>query len=97
MPLDATGVPDRVGARHAFVRERLLALVMLHAPQGGLSASKPEIARALGCSERMVDRALAELKREGLVKTIPQYASNGSQLANVYLPARPDEDEATAL
>ncbi len=52
---------------------------------GGFSiCSKKDLAAGVGVSEKTVERALTHLRREGVVESVPQYAKNGTQLANAY-------------
>ena len=79
------GVSPRRGERHAFVHERVLELVARDTGREGASCfTKRELAEALGCSVRSVDRAVRRLRREGLVESVPRYGDTGAQLANAY-------------
>lgn len=46
--------------------------------------SKETLAQRLSLSERQVQRYIAELEQEGLVKRIERRASNGGKLSNTY-------------
>ena len=76
------GVAARKGNRHAFVWERVYDLVARDSEHGGSSLfTKQELAKALGCSVRSVDRAM---RREGFIESVPRYAESGAQMANAY-------------
>lgn len=55
---------------------------------GGVRCTKREMAEMLGCDVKTVDRAIAHLRREGLIEVEPRYHENGGQLANTYRIAR---------
>lgn len=87
--LSLDGVASTVNGRHAFVHERVLALVVREsALSGGLSATKRDIASALGCDISSVDAAIKRLRRDGTIESVPRFDENGGQLANVYRIAR---------
>ncbi len=46
--------------------------------------SKKDLAAGVGVSPKTVERALTHLRREGIVESVPQYAEDGTQLANAY-------------
>ncbi len=52
--------------------------------KGFFGCSKKDLAAGVGLSEKTVERALTHLRREGVIESIPQYADNGTQLANAY-------------
>lgn len=79
------GVEKRKGDRHAFVHERVLALIERDTEATGSSCfTKRSLAEALGCNTRSVDRAITRLQREGAIERIPRYGANGAQLGNAY-------------
>ena len=79
------GVAARKGNRHAFVWERVYDLVARDSEHGGSSLfTKQELAKALRCSVRSVDRAILRLRREGFIESVPRYAESGAQMANAY-------------
>lgn len=83
--LTLDGVASTVGGRHAFVRERVLALVARETERsGGLSATKRDLAELLGCDVISVDGAIKRLRREGAIVSAPRFDESGGQLANVY-------------
>ncbi len=52
--------------------------------EGFFGCSKKDLAAGVGVSEKTVDRSLTHLRREGVIESVPQYAENGTQLANAY-------------
>lgn len=83
--ISLTGIDDRKGDRHAFVHERVYELIARDTrAQGECRFAKRELAEALGCNVRMVDRAITRLRREGAIESVPQYDENGAQLGNAY-------------
>ncbi len=52
--------------------------------EGFCGCSKKDLAAGVGVSEKTVDRSLSRLRREGVIESVPQYAENGTQLANAY-------------
>ncbi len=79
------GIPTKRGGRRAFVHERVLALIARETmSSGSVTFSKAELAARLGCCDRTLDRALLQIKREGLVETGPRYTETGAQLPNSY-------------
>lgn len=87
---EVADLPDRVGNRHAFVYERVLVLIARETVRcGSATFVKGDLARSLGCCKRSLDRALARLRRAGLVISTPRFGEHGAQLGNDY--------QATAL
>lgn len=83
--LSLDGVATTINGRHAFVSERVLALVERETVRsGGLSATKRDLAELLSCDVSSVDGAIKKLRREGRIESIPRFDENGGQLANVY-------------
>ena len=86
--LTLDGVASTVNGRHAFVHERVLALVEREtARSGGLRATKRELAELLSCDVSSVDGAIRRLRREGRILSAPSFDESGGQLANVYRSA----------
>ncbi len=52
--------------------------------EGLFGCSKKDLAAGVGVSEKTVERSLTHLRREGVIESVPQYAENGTQLANAY-------------
>ena len=75
------GVSVRKGDRHAFVYERI---ARDNQKIGTASYTKHDLAQALQCSPRSIDRAIRRLRREGVIESVPRYDSAGGQLANAY-------------
>ncbi len=83
--LSAEGLSTEINGRHAFVHERLLELIERETASRGLALfSKRDAARALGCSEQSLSRAVTRLRREGKIESIPRYDANGGQMASAY-------------
>lgn len=92
------GVPARIRGRHAFVHERLLILVARETERhGGLRYGKQEASQLLGCNQRSVDRAMTRLRRDGLIRSIPQFNERGGQIANEYRATALGMQQARAL
>ncbi len=58
---------------YAFIKER-----------GGEGCSKSELAERAECGMKTVDRAIAHLRRAGVIEVEAQFADHGGQLPNVY-------------
>lgn len=83
--IDLEGVSARRGDRHTFVYERVVELVERDTTRNGVSCfTKRDLADALGCSIRSVDRAIRRLRSEGAIESVPRYGNSGAQLANAY-------------
>ena len=66
-------------------QRNLISLIASHQVEGGTVAfSKHEIALRLGKCERTIDRKLSDLKRRGLIETLPRYMETGGQTSNAY-------------
>lgn len=79
------GVSVRKGDRHAFVYERVYEIIARDNQKiGTASYTKHDLAQALQCSPRSIDRAIRRLRREGVIESVPRYDSAGGQLANAY-------------
>lgn len=75
----------RINGRHAFVYERVLALVVRETQlRESVTFSKQDLARRMGCCARSVDRAVQKLRRDGLIESEAVYNENGAQLGNMY-------------
>lgn len=91
------------GARDTEVAPRRLTWTqreLLHyiggetALNGGICATKRDLAKLTGRNVKTVDRGLAALRRDGLIEVEMRFAENGAQLSNWYrarLPAVPSE------
>ena len=83
--IDLEGVSARRGDRHTFVHERVLELIERDTERDGVSCfAKRDLAAALGCNVRSVDRAIRRLRSEGAIESVPRYGDSGAQLANAY-------------
>ena len=83
--IDLEGVSTRRGERHAFVHERVLEIIARDTARDGVSCfAKRDLAAALGCSVRSIDRAIRRLRHEGAIESVPRYGDSGAQLANAY-------------
>lgn len=79
------GVSTKRGPRHTFVHERVLEIISRDTEQDGASCfTKKELAEALGCNVRSVDRAIHRLRNEGAIESVARYSDSGAQLANAY-------------
>lgn len=79
------GVSARRGGRHTFVYERVLEIIARDTERTGVSCfAKRDLAEALGCNVRSIDRAIRRLRREGAIESVPRYSDSGAQLANAY-------------
>lgn len=79
------GVATRTNGRHTFVRERVLIVVARETERHGrVSFRKLDFAKRLGCCEHSLDRAIAKLRREGLIVSKPVFDERGAQLGNEY-------------
>ena len=90
-PEDLTldGVASTVNGRHAFVHERVLALIRRETERAGaLRVSKRRLADLLSCDIGSVDNAIRRLRRTGQIESIPQYDKSGGQLENAYRATR---------
>ena len=84
-PLAAAGAPCRIGARHAFIHERLLVEIARATAGGGaLTLSKRDLGRLLGCSQRMVDNGVSRLRAAGEIESHTRFDESGGQLASEY-------------
>ena len=70
------GVSTHINGRHAFARETEL--------RGAVRFVKADLAKRMGCSEQMLDRAVRRLCREQLITRTPIFNENGGQLGNEY-------------
>lgn len=79
------GVSTHINGRHAFVHERVLELVARETElRGAVRFVKADLAKRMGCSEQMLDRAVRRLCREQLITRTPIFNENGGQLGNEY-------------
>ena len=63
-------------------------IISFVAEREGTPCSKGEMARALGRSQKTIDRLVAHLRDEGLLVSTYTWGKNGAQLANTYRLAR---------
>lgn len=79
------GVATRTNGRHTFVHERVLIVVAREKERHGwVSFRKLDFAKRLGCCEHSLDRAIAKLRRDGLIVSKPVFDERGAQLGNEY-------------
>lgn len=57
--------------------------------------SKGQMAQAVGCSQKTIDRLVARLREEGLLVSTYAWGASGAQLANSYRLARNQVSEAS--
>lgn len=89
MTMASTDVTQRYKNRHAFIHERVLALIARETEEhGSMCASKNDLAENLDCCVRSIDRAIQRLKREGMVTVQAEYGPKGGQLGNSYRTTR---------
>lgn len=70
-------------------QQRILGYIAAQtAIAGGAQCTKRGMSEMLGCDVKTVDRAIAHLRREGVIEVEPCYLENGGQLANTYRIAR---------
>ncbi len=75
--------------RLTYSQQQILGYIAgLTIPGGAVRCTKRDIANAVGCSEKTVDRAIMRLRKEGLVETLPCYSESGAQVGNAYRVAR---------
>ena len=66
-------------------QERLLGYIASETVRiGGVVATKLELARAIGCNERTVDRAVTCLRNKGLLDVAMRFDEHGGQLSSFY-------------
>lgn len=83
--ISLTGIDSRKGDRHAFVHERVYELIARDTKdQGECRFAKRELAEALGCNVRSVDRAITQMRRKGIIESVLQFDESGAQLGNTY-------------
>ncbi len=71
--------------RLTYSQQRILGrIVELSMFDGVARCTKHDIADAVGCSEKTVDRAIAYFRKEGLVEVIARHDENGAQMGNAY-------------
>lgn len=74
-----------MAGRHPVYRQKILDLIADESLCGGAwCATKADIARMIGCSVKTADRAIHQLKCEGLITIDPHYDERGGQRANSY-------------
>lgn len=92
--LTLDGVPTIVNGRHAFVHERVLALIRRETKRSGaLRMSKRQLADLLGCDICSVNTAIRRLRRTGQIESIPQHDASGGQVENAYRTPADDTEE----
>lgn len=70
-------------------QQRILGFIAAQTAKGGqVSCSKKAIAEQVHCDMKTVDRAIARLRKEGVIEVEERYAENGGQLANAYRTVR---------
>lgn len=88
---EATIAEPRRSSRITKTAARILAYVGVHE---GEPCAKAEIAEAVGCNVKTVDRLVSRLRSDGLLLVEPQWAKNGGQIANAYrLPRTSDSQD----
>lgn len=92
------GITTRINGRHAFVYERVLALVVRETQlRESVTFSKQDLARRMGCCASSVDRAVQKLRRDGLIESEAVYNEHGAQLGNVYRATQKGIDLASTF
>ena len=86
------GSSGRAGAQARLTKSQRTILGLI-GERGGVSEegallSKAEIAAAVKCSVKTVDRALRRLRDEGYVSSEPRHADTGAETGNVYFVGR---------
>lgn len=51
---------------------------------GGACCTKKEMALRMHCCERTIDRAIRELRAQGMIEVIPRFGEDGTQMGNAY-------------
>lgn len=73
---------------HGLTRSQLSILGYIASRQSadkqGAALTKAEIAKAVGCSVKTVERAVVRFRAEGIIESSPRYGEDGGQLGNVY-------------
>ncbi|WP_165171069.1 MULTISPECIES: helix-turn-helix domain-containing protein [unclassified Adlercreutzia] len=71
--------------RLTYSQQRILGRIAeLSVFDGVARCTKNDIAHAVGCSEKTVDRAIVRFRKEGLVEVIACHDNNGAQVGNAY-------------
>lgn len=71
--------------RLTYSQQQILGYIAGLTLSGGVvRCTKHDIAEAVGCSEKTVDRAIMRLRRESLVEVLPCHDENGAQVGNAY-------------
>lgn len=71
-------------------QQRILGLIAARSAmsEGEVFRSKKWISEQVHCDMKTVDRAIARLRKEGMIVVEERYGENGGQLPNVYRVAR---------
>lgn len=71
-------------------QQRILGLIAARSAvsEGEVFRSKKWISEQVHCDMKTVDRAIARLRKEGLIVVEERYGENGAQLPNAYRVAR---------
>ena len=77
------------GVRLSSAQKRILGYISAETTlSNGVSCSKKELAKQANCSIQTVDRAIARLRKLGLVEVEECHAESGAQTANLYRAKR---------
>lgn len=61
-----------------------LAMIRVIEELDGGAISRAELARRLHRNTKVISRLISNLRREGILESVPVYQENGAQLANRY-------------
>lgn len=83
-------------SRFTPFQQRILGFIVERSVSSGGEAycTKREIAQAMHCSLKTVDRAIVCLRSEGVIESFPRFGENGKQEGNVYCVIACKENEA---
>lgn len=88
---DAAPAAPRTGAplRLSAAQKRILGYISARTTlEGGVCCSKKELSKQADCSVQTVDRAVAHLRKLGLIDVDPIHGDTGAQMANRYRARR---------
>lgn len=71
--------------RLTYYQQRILGRIFeLQISDGIARCSKREIADAVGCSEKTVDRTIKYFREQGLIEIVSRHDESGAQISNAY-------------